>query len=163
MNARDDLLRKRFTIAHELGHIMLNFSEEDERKTREKLCHAFAGAFLLPKKVMKIELGERRKQIALWELKKLKGIYGLSIRKIMARANRLEIITDYMYRNFRISANKQVWNGAEPGEYLGKEHPNRFDQLVYHAAAEDMITFSKAADLLNISLSELRRRLQIVS
>ncbi|MCP4693660.1 MAG: helix-turn-helix domain-containing protein, partial [Desulfobacterales bacterium] len=125
VNARDDLLQKRFTIAHELGHITLTFNDKDERKAREKLCHAFAGAFLLPENEIKTELGARRSQIALWELKKLKGIYGISIQKIMARANRLGIITDYTYRNFRISANKRGWKREEPGEYLGKERPNR--------------------------------------
>jgi predicted HTH domain antitoxin len=51
----------------------------------------------------------------------------------------------------------------EPGEYLGKEHANRFDQLVYRAAAEEIITFSRAAELLNMPLSNFRQAFQIVS
>ena len=160
---QDDLLRKRFTISHELGHILLKFPENNNRKAREKLCHTFAGAFLLPEDVIKAELGERRSKIALWELKKLKGVYGISIQAIMARANRLKIISDYTYRNFCITVNTQGWKTDEPGEYLGKEHANRFDQLVYHAAAEDLITFSRAAELLNLSLSQFRKAFQFVS
>ena len=163
VRAQDDLLRKRFTIAHELGHILLRFPESNDQKRREKLCHTFAAALLLPEKVIKAELGKRRSRIALWELKKLKGIYGISIQAIMARAKELRIISDHTYRNFCITVNTQGWRTKEPGEYLGKEHANRFDQLVYHAAAEDVITYSKASELLNIPLSEFRRAVQIVS
>lgn len=160
---QDDLLRKRFTISHELGHILLNIHERNDRKAREKLCHIFAGAFLVPEKVIKTELGEKRSKIALWELKKIKGIYGISIQAIMARARHLEIVSEYTYRNFCITVRKQGWKTDEPGEYSGKEHANRFDQLVYRAAAEEIITFSRAAELLNMSLSKFRRALQIVS
>ena len=160
---QDDLLRRRFTIAHELGHILLEIHEKDEQSTREKLCHIFAGALLLPENVIKAELGDQRTKIALWELKKIKGIYGISIQAIMARASHLKIISDYTYRNFCITVNKQGWKKREPGEYSGKERANRFDQLVYHAAAEEIITFSRAAELLNMPLSRFRRALQLVS
>ena len=160
---QDDLLRKRFTISHELGHILLKIHKKNDQKAREKLCHIFAGAFLLPENVIKTELGEQRTKIALWELKKIKGIYGISIQAIMARARHLGIISDYTYRNFCITVNTQGWKTDEPGEYLGKEHANRFDQLVYRAAAEEIITFSRAAELLNLPLSEFRRIFQIVS
>lgn len=160
---QDDLLRKRFTISHELGHILLKFHKKNGQKAREKLCHAFAGAFLLPENVIRAELGEQRTKIVLWELKKIKGIYGISIQAIMARARHLGIISDYTYRNFCITVNTQGWKIEEPGEYLGKEHANRFDQLVYRSAAEEIITFSRAAELLNLPLSEFRRAFQFVS
>ncbi|HIJ57984.1 MAG TPA: ImmA/IrrE family metallo-endopeptidase [Deltaproteobacteria bacterium] len=160
---QDDLLRKQFTISHELGHILLKIREKNDQRAREKLCHTFAGAFLLPENVIKAELGEQRTKIALWELKKIKGIYGISIQAIMARARHLGIISDYTYRNFCITVNTRGWKTEEPGEYLGKEHANRFDQLVYRAAAEEIITFSRAAELLNLPLSEFRRAFQLVS
>jgi Zn-dependent peptidase ImmA (M78 family)/DNA-binding XRE family transcriptional regulator len=160
---QDDLLRKRFTISHELGHILMNIDENRDKRSREKLCHIFAGAFLLPESAIKSELGENRSKIALWELKKIKGIYGISIQAVMARAKQLEIISEHTYRNFCIKVNSQGWKVKEPGEYLGKEHANRFDQLVYHAAAEEIITFSRAAELLNLPLIEFRRAFQIVS
>ncbi len=162
VRVQDDLLRKRFTISHELGHILLEFLEKEDHKREEKFCHDFAGAFLLPEFVIKDELGNYRSKIALWELKKLKGIYGISIQAIIARAHRLNIISDNTYRNFWMTVNREGWKTKEPGEYLGKEHANRLDQLVYHAAAEDIITYSKAAELLNMPLSDFRRAVQIV-
>jgi Zn-dependent peptidase ImmA (M78 family)/DNA-binding XRE family transcriptional regulator len=159
---QDDLLRKRFTIAHELGHLLLNTQNVD-RKTKEKLCHSFAGAFLLPEKVIRAELGDYRRNISLWELKKLKGIYGISMQAVMARANNLNIISENTYREFCIFMNKKGWKKDEPGEYRRKEHANRFKQLVFHAAAEQIITLSKAAELLNVSLAEIETELEIVS
>ena len=160
---QDDVLRKRFTISHELGHILLTIHQNNDQRSREKLCHIFAGAFLLPKKVIQTELGKKRSKIALWELEKIKGIYGISIQAVMARARHLEIISEHAYRNFCIKVNTQGWKVEEPGEYPGKAHANRFDQLVYRAAAEEIITFSRAAELLILPLSEFRRAFQIVS
>ena len=160
---QDDLLRKRFTMSHELGHILLSIHEGRERRFREKLCHTFAGAFLLPERAIKDELGERRSKIALWELEKIKGNYGISIQTTMARARHLEIVSEHGYRNFCIKVNTEGWKIEEPGEYLGRERANRFDQLVYRAAAEEVITFSRAAELLNLPISEFRRAFQIVS
>lgn len=157
-----DLVRKRFTIAHELGHLLLDFSDTEE-KFSEKLCHAFAGALLLPKNVMIEELGRKRNKITEWELKKLKGIYGASMQAIMARAYQLNIISDYTWRSFNINMNKEGWKKNEPGTYEGKERANRFKQLVLLAAAEQIISFSKAAGLLNKPLAEFEKEIQIVS
>ncbi len=157
-----DLPRKRFTIAHELGHLLLDFSNVNDAKP-EKLCHTFAGALLLPKDVMREELGKHRSKITEWELKKLKGIYGVSIQAIMARAYHLNIISENTYRSFNIYVNKNGWRQNEPGTYAGKEGANRFKQLVISAAAEKIISFSKGAELLNISLADFEKKVRIVS
>lgn len=157
-----DLVRKRFTMAHELAHLLLEFSPQEKRSS-EKLCHAFAGALLLPEGVIRDELGGRRRKVTEWELKKLKGIYGISMQAIMARALALDIINRQAYKQFCIYVNTHGWRNAEPGEYSGKEKANRFKQLVLHAAAEQVISYSKAAELLNQSLSEFQREVSIVS
>jgi len=157
-----DLARKRFTVAHELGHLLLDFSEVEDQDV-EKLCHSFAGALLLPEDVMVKELGRSRSKITLWELKKLKGIFGISIQAIMARAKNLSIISASTYKSFCINARKSGWYKDEPGEYVGKERANRFKQLVFHGAAEQVISFSKAAEFLNIPLSQLDAEVFFVS
>ncbi|MBM9536750.1 helix-turn-helix domain-containing protein [Desulfobulbus alkaliphilus] len=157
-----DCVRKRFTIAHELAHLLLNFSDCEE-KHHEKLCHAFAGALLLPESVIREELGEIRKKVTQWELKKLKGIYGISMQAIMARAHTLGIIDDQSYRMFSIYVSINGWRKDEPGEYSGKERANRFKQLVLHAAAEQVISYSKGAELLGLTLGQFEREIHIVS
>jgi Zn-dependent peptidase ImmA (M78 family) len=162
LNTRFVLDRKRFTVAHELGHILLSFSD-DSPKLKEKNCHAFAGAFLLPKNVVLRELRSARHRITEWELKKLKGIYGISMWAVMARARSLGIIPDSRYKNFCIEASKAGWRTREPGRYIGKEKANRFDQLVYYAVAEDIVSMSKGAELMNVSLPHFRKKFHLVS
>ena len=147
---------------HEMGHLILNFPKV-ERKLKEKLCRAFAGAFLIPINAMYSEIGRSRNKITIWELKKLKGIYGISMQAIMARAHTLGIITDYYYKNFCNYASKAGWRIKELGEYAGKETANRFDQLVYYAVAEDIVTMSKGAELMNIKLPQFRKTFQIAA
>ena len=104
-----------------------------------------------------------RKRVTQWELKKLKGIYGISMQAIMARAHTLGIIDDRSYRQFRMHVSTHGWRKEEPGEYSGKEKANRFKQLVLHAAAEQVISYSKGAELLGLTLAEFEREVLIVS
>ena len=157
-----NLVRKRFTVAHELGHLLLDFSQAEGQDV-EKLCHSFAGALLLPEAVMRRELGQKRSKITPWELKKIKGIFGVSIQAIMARARNLSIISAATYRSFCIFVRKNGWHKDEPGEYQGSEVANRFKQLVYHGAAEEIISFSKGAGLLNKSVDELDREVKFIA
>lgn len=157
-----DLVRKRFTIAHELAHLLLDFSSAPD-ELKEKLCHGFAGALLLPRKVLIQELGEKRNKITIWELKRIKGIYGISMQAIMARAKSLGIVSEHLYKSFCVFISKKGWRKEEPGEYAGKEKANRFEQLICHAVSEQVITFSKAAQLSNKSIEEFEKSIQVFS
>jgi Zn-dependent peptidase ImmA (M78 family)/DNA-binding XRE family transcriptional regulator len=157
-----DCVRKRFTIAHELAHLLLDFSD-CETNTHEKLCHAFAGAFLLPENVIRDEFGGERRKLTEWELKKLKGLYGISMQAIMARAHTLGLVSDHTYRMFQIYVSKNGWRKNEPGRYSGIEKANRFKQLVLHASAEQIISYSRGAEFLNVSLADFEREVHVVS
>ena len=109
-----DLVRKRFTIAHELAHLLLEFPHQEKRSS-EKRCHAFAGALLLPEGVIREELGNRRKKITEWELKKLKGIYGISMQAVMARTLALGIINPQAYKQFCIYVKTHGWRKEGTG------------------------------------------------
>ena len=162
INSRFDLVRRRFTALHELAHIILDFNESIEEKEVEKLCHAFAGAFLIPKKSFIEEFTKQRNHISLEELKHIKSYYGISIQAIMARAKKLDIINDFTYRNFSINFNMLGYRKNEPGEYKGTEKSLRFQQLLYRAAAEEVISLSKAASLNNQNLSQFRKTFVVV-
>ena len=145
--------RIRFTAAHELAHILCEYPKGS---SKEKLCHAFAGAFLLPKSVLERELMKKREQISLWELEEIKKLYGISIQAIVKRASMLGIVSDIYYRNFQMIINQKGWRKKEPIEYEGREEAIRFKQLLHYAVNEEIITLSRGAELANISLSEFR-------
>ncbi len=160
--AEGDCVRKRFTLAHELAHLVLDISQ-CEAKSHEKLCHAFAGALLLPEAAIRDEFGGKRKKLTEWELRKLKGIYGISMQAIMARALTLELITPQTFKMFHIHVSRAGWRKNEPGSYKGVEKANRFKQLVLQAVAEQIISYSKGAEFLDMTLGELEKEVHVVS
>lgn len=142
--------RIRFTAAHELAHILCNYPEITHQ---EKLCHSFAGAFLLPSSILRRELMKNREHLTLWELGEIKELYGISMQAIVRRANILGIVSDFYYRNFQIMLNQKQWKIKEPVSYRGKEEPIRFKQLLHYAVSEEIISLSRGAELANKSLS----------
>jgi Zn-dependent peptidase ImmA (M78 family) len=157
LNQQFTLERKRFTALHELAHLVLAFEEALSDKERESLCHRFAGAMLIPRETVFQELGKKRSHISIAELIPLREEYGISIQALMRRAYDLSIVSDSAYRQFcrQISPNRME-EGL--GRYVGKEHSDRFEQLVYRAAAEEIISLSKAANLFNMKLGAFREK-----
>lgn len=54
------------------------------------------------------------------------------------------------------------WKVEEPYEYIGLETSCRFDQLLFRALSEEIISMSKAASLKNMKLSEFRSKILVV-
>lgn len=142
--------RQRFTLAHELGHLVLQ-SHLPETLDIEKACNRFAGAFLLPKSRLIQELGKKREKIYQRELAYLKQEYGISMRAIVYRAKDLAIISEHYHKTLNIIFNKQGWQKQEPILYPS-ETTHLFKQLVYRAVAEEIISQSKGAELLGLSV-----------
>jgi Zn-dependent peptidase ImmA (M78 family)/transcriptional regulator with XRE-family HTH domain len=160
--------RKRFTAAHELGHLAMRFPENIDKKREERLCNRFAGAFLIPKVGLK-EFGERRSKIATGELTALKAEWGLSMHALMFRFTDLGIISperrkqfDYLYRvNYKWHKTDHEGKPSEPGEWQGSEEATRFQQLVFRAASEELITRSKGASLLGMPSRRFDQALEL--
>ncbi len=148
--------RQRFTLAHELGHLMLEGRLPDD-VDEEMACNRFAGAFLFPRASVLQELGKHRNAIELKELGLLKEEFGLSMAGILYRARDLGIISpayrDEQTKLFRFKG----WYRKEPGGDYPTEKAHIFEQLVFHALAEEYIGESKAAELMNMSLQQFRQ------
>lgn len=143
--------RQRFNLAHELGHLVL---EPLEDVNAEKAAYRFAGAFLVPEPVAHFELGQKRRTLHLYELHLLKHKYGLSMQGWIYRAKDLGILPESaatrLFREFR----QQGWHLQEPGDPILEEEPGRMKRLVMRALAEDMISESRAAELLGKPLAQ---------
>lgn len=162
INGRFDVVRRRFTALHELGHHLLKFSELMTEKEKEHYCHAFASSVLLPSDSLIKEISEKRKFFSLNELISLKEYWGISIKAIVYKAYKLEIIDKPSYERFMIEYNSLGFNKNEPGIFAGNEKALRFNQLLYRAAAEEVISLGKAAALSNQKLSEFRESLTVM-
>lgn len=144
--------RQRFNLAHELAHLLLKLAPE---VNEESAAHRFAGAFLAPDPAVRAELGEHRRELDSHELNLLKHKYGLSMQAWVRRAKDLQIIEDASYRRICQRFSQLGWRKCEPWEPVPCEEPKRMQQLVYHALAEDMISRSRAKELLVEEIAEL--------
>ncbi|HUN98720.1 MAG TPA: XRE family transcriptional regulator [Bradyrhizobium sp.] len=156
--------RKRFNLAHELGHMVLAPSPGVDE---EKAAHRFAGAFLMPADALRAEVGVNRSSISLGELVALKERFGVSIQAIAYRCKDLGIISQSAFgRLFKIFS-ERGWRTApyeEPARMKPElEEPKRFERLCYRALAEQVIGEARAAELLGISIRELDARLDQVA
>ncbi|OXS13880.1 transcriptional regulator [Zobellella denitrificans] len=147
--------RQRFTLAHELGHLLLH-GRLSESVDEEQACNRFAGAFLLPFKSAVQRLGEHRSRLEPRELFMLKHEFGISMKGVLIRAHQCGIISDALQKRAFFRFSKEKWNTQEPGEPYPSETTYLYRQLVYRALAEDYLGESKAAELLGMPTAALR-------
>jgi Zn-dependent peptidase ImmA (M78 family) len=147
--------RRRFTLLHELAHRLIAgcTGNLDHYKDHEKLMHRFASAFLMPAESMKRDFGESRHALAYAEIKSAKHFYGVSAAALVVRLRDLGIIRDG-YLTYIFQTIGRNWRSAEPdgidrrGEMARAEEPERFENLVYRALAEQLIALPRASMLL---------------
>jgi Zn-dependent peptidase ImmA (M78 family) len=143
--------RQRFSLAHELGHLMIRATGELET---EATMNRFAGAFLVPDSAARFELGGVRRSLDTHELHLLKHKYGLSMQGWIYRAKDLALLSEPraagLFRDFRMRG----WHRQEPGGVLPAERPSRFERLVLQALAEDLLSETRAAELLGKPLRQ---------
>jgi Zn-dependent peptidase ImmA (M78 family)/DNA-binding XRE family transcriptional regulator len=152
--------RQRFNLAHELGHMVMDVQGDD--KFREKAAHRFAGAFLMPAEALWSNVGRHRSSIGWSELFALKQLLGASVQAIAYRCGDLGIfppsLSQKLFREFSRLGFRSAPN-YEP-DHLPEEKAGRFDRLCYRALAEGAISEPKTAELLNITVRELNRRME---
>lgn len=147
--------RQRFTLAHELGHMYLRMAGAADP---EKACNRFAGAFLVPAKMLIREVGPRRKDISIRELFQLKARFGASAQAIAYRCKDLGIFGHSLFAQVFKVFNANRWRLREPNP-LPCERPQRFERLCIRALSEGVISEAKASELLGTTVRELVRRL----
>lgn len=161
-NKNFDSVRKRFTVLHELAHLILNFDSKLDKKTKEKLCNNFASAFLMPEEIFEKEFGKKRKNVTKQELIHLKKYFGASIQAIVYRAFNLNLISETKKDNFFKVWYRLGYRKKEPGEYKVEESPTRFEQLLQRAVAEEIISLNKSSVLANLSVQELVKGIKVI-
>lgn len=154
--------RQRFTLAHELGHLILE-GRLAEGIDEEKACDRFAGAFLAPRVAVLQLLGAQRRALEWQELYVLKHEFGLSMAGWLQRAKQCGVITESAHLSMVMRFSAKGWRKNEPGDPLPQEHPRLFDQLVYRALAEQYISEGKAAELLGIPMMRFHKERQLES
>lgn len=144
--------RQRFTLAHELGHLLLKASSQ---VSIEDACNRFAGALLMPGDVLRREMGAQRSEISVRELFLLKATFGVSAQAVAYRCADLGIVNAALKKSVFLVFAKRGWRKNEPNP-IPPEKPSRFQRLCLRALSECAISESKAAELLEVSPRQLR-------
>ena len=150
--------RQRFTLAHELGHLLMNGKVADA--DLERFCNRFASALLIPRNAIFQSVGEKRKAVSFAELMILKEKYLISLQALVKRLFELKVISKQQTQMMTKSIKEANWKEVEPGDdQMPMEAPQLIQQLVYRGVIEGVLSHSKAMELLHVTAIELRRRL----
>jgi Zn-dependent peptidase ImmA (M78 family) len=161
VNSQHNGERQRFTLAHELGHLVLQFDEPLMPKQQEKAADWFAGAFLVTQELLRKHVGKYRTAIQMQELLYLKSIFKVSIAALVVRCRQIGILTQAAYGRlwgFLKAQGMADFGSAEP-QPLPAERPTRMKRLCLRAIVEDVISESKAMALLRMSRKELEHEM----
>lgn len=148
--------RIRFTAAHELGHVLCGFPDQD---SPEGECHAFGAAFLLPRAALEKVFTPPRRKVTLGELGEVKRTYGISLQAIMYRAHALELVSDRQFRAFRETIKARGWAVEEPVAYTGPERATRFKRMIHYAVAAGIMDTARAAEIAGVTAEELEKEI----
>lgn len=121
---------QRLSVAHELGHLILDRARKrpiaGTRAPEEKRAYAFAAALLLPDHVIERQVSE---SLTLHGYLRIKAEYGISVAAIVMRARDLGLISAARARSLQIQMSSQGWRAEEPVE-VPVEQAMLFDQAV---------------------------------
>jgi transcriptional regulator with XRE-family HTH domain len=152
--------RLRFNLAHELGHLILghtpNLTKEDE-----KAAHRFAGAFLVPEQTARRELAAWGPKRPLGFLVMLKQEYGLSVQAWIYRAKEVGVVSQAEHTRLWQKVGPRRKHEFEPP--YPPERPMRMKRLVNVALMNDLISEARAAEVLAVPVTEIRKQLEQIN
>lgn len=118
--------RKRFTLAHEFGHILLHNESNfpiSQYRDKEKEANEFASEFLMPEQEIKNSL----RGIKIGDLGTLKSYWLTSMSSIIRRAKDLNCISPDRYKYFMIEMSRSGQSKNEKG-YVEIDRPKYFEK-----------------------------------
>lgn len=176
-----------FTAAHELGHLLLHLEDydvenHDEERRQEKEANLFASYFLMPEEVFQREWTETYGMAFVDRVLKVKRIFRVSYRTVLYRLSEAfpgpelwkRFQVDVLRRSgktllkddepealaadaFRASFPEDRRAG-EPAELSPQDFvEDRLSFLVRKAVEKDEISLSRGAEILGLSLGEMRQ------
>lgn len=146
-----DIPRRRFTVLHELAHLLLPFNKNEKSETVERFCDQFAGAMLLPSEILQTYISST-KSITLEELKRVKSKFGISIFAILVRMLNLDILSWEKYHIWK--EQYYLWRDKE-SEFSSRESISRFNYLLAKGLRENLFSKSVASELSEMPISKL--------
>ncbi|WP_182649170.1 ImmA/IrrE family metallo-endopeptidase [Myroides sp. WP-1] len=146
-----DIPRRRFTVLHELAHLILKFEVSEKSENIERFCDYFAGAMLLPYDSLMTYI-ENKNSISLEELKRIKSKYGISIFAILVRIVNVGVVGWDKYKEWKELY--MSWKDKD-SPYEGVERVSRFNYLLAKGLNEELLSKSVASQLSGLPVKVL--------
>lgn len=142
--------RLRFTLAHELGHIVMHRSPNPDM---EKEADRFAGELLMPRREIRPSLNS----LSLPKLANLKPYWKVSMAALLFRASEVSKITDRMKRHLWMQMGQAGYRKREPEELdIPVEEPTLLAELFDTYRKELNYNLSELSHFLAVHVHELR-------
>lgn len=148
--------RNRFTLAHELGHIVLDLDNELSKKDIENYCNFFVSCLYMPKEAMlsefKFDDNSDPNNISLFELFVLAEKYGVSLNAVIMRLANLNIISqkkkEKLFKELSVNklTNKQL-------KFINEE-PTRRTKLILKLDNLKVISKSQTVMYLGTTIND---------
>lgn len=162
--------RQIFTVAHELGHLLLHSYEydgdenltEDKSSKEEREADIFAASFLMPDSLFQEQWERARVRPFVERVLIVKKFFGVSYRTVLHRlveSDKYEYDNSiYYYFNveFKKKSSRGLKDHFEPAALDELDFVyDRYKSLVYQALEEKLIVREKASELLDIKVEDL--------
>ena len=153
LNKRMPHDRQRYSLAHELGHMIMHFDIPDNSENVEQEADRFASEFLMPAKDIKNSLRNLN-----WnKLGDLKRYWKVSMRSLVRRAKDLSLLDSQEYRNFQINISRKGMNKSEPIP-LPEEKTYVLQQIIKLHLEELEYSLEELARAVNLDVEEFQDR-----
>ena len=144
--------RERYTVAHELGHLLMHSMKNNldvDPAVAEIEANRFAGALLFPPSVAENEL----KGLTARDFKRLftlKEVWGVSMGALIEQAKLVGAVNETDHRHLRITLSERGWHRSEPGTVVN-------DKVVAIPSAVDQLLDLKGLSVLEAAATALMR------
>jgi Zn-dependent peptidase ImmA (M78 family) len=128
-NVKSVVSRKRLTLAHELGHLVMHRGLASGEEQLETQAFRFAGALLVPRGAFINEFPRPLGRFDWQAMIAFKERWGLSLAASIRRASDLGLLSAAQERKGYIALSRRGWRTSEPGETNQPEVP----RLLRHA------------------------------
>lgn len=160
------LERRRFSVAHELGHLVLhsesfNVRDSEEHEREESEADAFASEFLMPSLLFKETWDESAGLHFVDAVLAVKARFGVSYSSVLMRAGELRVASGNLFQRFYVEYRRRfgrpLESKSEPQPLTGavEFEETRLRRLVRRAFEDGLLSSQQVMQLLTIDLEDV--------
>jgi Zn-dependent peptidase ImmA (M78 family) len=145
--------RQRFTLAYELGHLVMHLQTNPSfKRDLSHEANEFAAEFLMPEKDIKADYKDG---VTLNILADLKRKWKVSMQALLYRANDIEVITDNQKRYLINQFNSMNIRRREPAELdIQREKPMKLRDVITNYKSKQRLNVKQLALFFNLNEEE---------